>query len=138
MWKAPKSKNPQDPFALGIFDENLAGRGRLQFVGDAYGDGGIELLVSRSFSDTRPTSYRIFRWDGKAFAPVSEKLLIEKPRGSGKFVWIANNQIKSVKEISTWVCFLESVGGTLQARITDFKGGHKKSPDDPHGTRNGS
>jgi hypothetical protein len=82
IWKAPKSKDAfsVEPYHfLGEFD-----RGDLEFVGDYDQDGKIDLVTTEQKSDVRPTTYRIFHWDGHKFVFDKAVMLTPEPRERGQ------------------------------------------------------
>lgn len=55
-------------------------------IGDADGDGEIELLAREPLFDVSPSSFFLARWKDGAFRPVSSGWsLIEQPHGGGEF-----------------------------------------------------
>lgn len=84
IWKGPANKNRNNPLVFGSFDYGSA---LPEVVGDMDGDGRIEMIATTPVSDVRPQPFRLFRWDGTKFVYIFMKTLMEKPAGSGVFVW---------------------------------------------------
>jgi len=86
IWESPKMKdrNSTDPFLFGAF---TAGCSLPEVVADIDGDGKIEMLITARISDVSPMPYLEFRWDGKKFVFIQEKVLMESSKGSGEFAW---------------------------------------------------
>ncbi len=64
----------------------------LQWVGDIDGDGAIEAVAPDPVSDVSPVSFRVFRWNGKAFQHVRTSALLS--RSQEEFGWSNQTQGK--------------------------------------------
>ncbi|MCL5773017.1 MAG: hypothetical protein M1536_01360 [Firmicutes bacterium] len=84
IWKGPADKNRANPLVFGNFDYGSA---LPEVVRDMDDDGSVEMIATTPVSDVRPQPFRLFRWNGKKFVYVFIKTLMEKPAGSGVFVW---------------------------------------------------
>lgn len=116
LWAGPSSSatpsSPQEPeIFLGEFD-----LGDLEAVGDFFGDGKIMLLGTYQKSDVRPTRFRLFEWDGKAFVHRRSGSLLPAPQRPATFIW------KDDPGAGAWVeSFHGFDQGLLNASLTDLR-----------------
>ncbi len=118
LWKGPRPTDPADPMIFGAWDWGIAG---LEVVGDLDGDGRIEILGALPQSDVRPATFRVLRWNGKAFQKVFARCLLEDPRNSGRYRWSApTDDYQGFR----WIGSFESTArdGSSVARIYDTIG----------------
>jgi hypothetical protein len=116
LWQAPSAASPEQPFAFGAWPY---GTSNLEWIGDADGDGKVELLSPAPVSDLRPPTYRRYRWNGKAFQALSPKMLLEAPPGSGTFAWRDPIEWDGVTAL-TWAGTLSGAPSELLAEITSY------------------
>ena len=118
IWEGPShSASPSSPrepdIFLGEFD-----LGDLEAVGDFNGDGKIELMGTYQKSDLRPTRFRLFEWDGKAFVHRRSGSLLPAPQRPATFVWAENPGATS------WIeSFHGFDQGCFQATLNDLSAG---------------
>lgn len=118
IWEGPSHSAspsyPQEPdIFLGEFD-----LGDLEAVGDFNGDGKIELMGTYQKSDVRPTRFRLFELDGKAFVHRRSGSLLPAPQRPATFVWAENAGAKS------WIeSFHGFDQGRFQATLNDLSAG---------------
>ena len=84
LWKSPEVLNAEHPLAFGEWDFGIS---MPQFVADVDQDGKVELIVPAPQSDVSPTTFRMFRWNGSAFAPLQSKSLTGKAQKGAAFRW---------------------------------------------------
>jgi hypothetical protein len=72
LWKSPEVLAVDHPLAFGEWDFGIS---LPQFAADVDRDGQVELIVPAPQSDVSPTTFRMFRWNGSAFAPWQVKSL---------------------------------------------------------------
>lgn len=85
------------------------GVSEVSVVADLDEDGKVELLAPAPQSDVRPTTWRLFGWNGKAFTHLVSGYLVEET--DGEFNW-------SQKPGKSWVSGLELKNGQVIAEIT--------------------
>ena len=102
IWQGPKVQNVGQPFAFGSWPYGVT---NIEWLGDIDGDKKIELLSPRPISDVSPKTYQRYRWNGKAFASLGPKMLLESPIGSGRFLWKDPVEWDGVSPLS-WVITL--------------------------------
>lgn len=90
VWRSPEydtsfeSKKNQD-YRFFIGDPGIED---VEAVGDIDGDGKIELVSPEGQSDVSPTTFRVYRWTGKAFKHVLTKsLFADDPENPKNFEW---------------------------------------------------
>lgn len=127
LWQGPKTNQnyPQaqgdETLFFGAWPHGVCG---LEAVGDLDGDGKVELISTQPQSDVRPTTFRIFRWNGKAFAYVEPRQLFETPLGSGNFVWSKPTRWNGSTAVS-WVSSFDFKAKGWVVDITTSGGGLK-------------
>lgn len=84
LWQGPKLTRSGVPFSFGSWPYGVSG---LAWLGDIDGDKKIELLSPNPVSDVRPFTFQRYRWDGKAFRNLGQKMLLESAPNSGRFLW---------------------------------------------------
>lgn len=84
LWQGPKLTQSGVPFSFGSWPYGVSGLG---WLGDIDGDKKIELLSANPVSDVRPFTFQRYRWDGKAFRSLGQKMLLESAPNSGRFLW---------------------------------------------------
>ncbi len=117
LWKGPRPSDPQDPLAFGAWDWGIAG---LEVVADLDRDGRTEILGALPQSDVRPATFRVLRWNGKAFQKAFARCLVESPANSGRYRWARpTDQYQGLR----WIGSFESIArdGTCSARIYDTR-----------------
>ena len=90
IWEGPthsaSPSYPQEPeIFLGEFD-----LGDLEAIGDFNGDGKVDLMGTYQKSDVRPTRFRLFEWEGKAFVHRRSGSLLPAPQRPATFLWADN------------------------------------------------
>ena len=118
LWQGPQAKKQDEPLAFGAWNFGVSA---VECVCDIDGDGRVELLSPQPQSDVSPPTYRIFRWDGRGFAPAARKQLLETPPGSGHFPW--SQPVQWSGGAATWVGHLKMKGRDLLAEVYVVKSG---------------
>lgn len=85
LWQSMPAK--VGVWAFGGWDWGISD---LQLVADVDGDGTVEALVPDPVSDVSPTTFRLFRWTGKAFQHIKSGSLIAVAQD--EFQWSAKAQ----------------------------------------------
>lgn len=109
IWSGPKG-NWKDPLVFGGPYDSLD----IHAIGIVEGE--ITLLGDHQRSDVRPTVFRLFHWDGRAFVPSAEGALV--PDGE-RFVWVASDE-SAMRE--SWVDEVISISpkGQWKVRVTSI------------------
>jgi hypothetical protein len=90
LWKGPAADvyDAHKPVSPLTFYCHHSGVSWPELIGDVSGDGRPWIIAPVGQSDVSVSSFNAIRWTGTAFEPVFAGLsLVEKPRGSGKFVF---------------------------------------------------
>ena len=85
LWTGPRIKDSHSvsPWAfLGEFD-----LGDISWIDDYDGDGQIDLCATYQKSDVRPTQFRLFHWNGKAFVYDKSGMLVQAPQKPATYEW---------------------------------------------------
>lgn len=119
IWEAPKVDDAEQPFAFGMWAYGVSG---LEWVGDIDSDGKVELITKAPVSDLRPPTYHRYRWTGKAFEPMSSKMLLaDSGAKPAKLLWRDPFEWDGVKPV-LWVSSLSGSPSQIIAEITDYRG----------------
>lgn len=122
LWEGPKPRDAGDQMAFGAWDWGIAG---LEVAADLDGDGKVEVLGALPQSDVSPATFRVLRWNGKAFQKIFARSLLESPKNSGRYPWgRAPDRIEGLR----WIGSFESSArdGTCVAQIYDMTGASPK------------
>lgn len=84
----------------------------ISLVTDLGEDGVIDLLARAPQSDVRPTTWRLFQWDQRAFESYNIGRFIETKTGSGLFSWESEET-----DGNTWINQLKLDGPNFSAEI---------------------
>ncbi|MCB1231156.1 MAG: hypothetical protein KDN19_12850 [Verrucomicrobiae bacterium] len=117
LWEGPKVTDTENPLVFGNWH---FGYSLPELAADIDGDGAIELVTPAPQSDVSPTWYRIIRWQGGRFVPVRMGMLLETPRGTGKFPWSKSDEWQG-----TWISSFLGVesDGSLRVEVFEYGGG---------------
>lgn len=119
LWAAPKVTTPWDesPWAfLGEFD-----LGDISFLDDYNQDGKVDLVATCQKSDVRPTCFKLFHWDGKAFVFDRQAMLVAQPQKPATFNWTTYNAAAT-----QWVDSIKKVSpGRYQAQLAEIPKPHE-------------
>ncbi|MCB1278655.1 hypothetical protein [Prosthecobacter sp.] len=118
LWKSPEVLAVDHPLAFGEWDFGIS---LPQFAADIDHDGKVELIVPAPQSDVSPTTFRLFRWNGAAFAPLQVKALTGKAQTGAAFRWTANPTPSSYW-VEKWIG-TSAEGGWVVKLVTMPEGG---------------
>ena len=85
LWTGPRIKDAysNSPWSfLGEFD-----MGDIAWIDDYDGDGQVDLCATFQKSDVRPTQFRLFHWNGKAFVYDKSAMLVPAPQKPATLIW---------------------------------------------------
>lgn len=118
LWKSPEVLNVEHPLAFGEWDFGIS---LPQFAADVDRDGQVELIVPAPQSDVSPTTFRLFRWNGSAFAPLQVKALTGKAQKGAVFRWTDKPSLSSYW-VEKWIG-VSAEGGWVVKLVTMPEGG---------------
>lgn len=118
LWKSPEVLAVDHPLAFGEWDFGIS---LPQFAADVDRDGQVELIVPAPQSDVSPTTFRMFRWNGSAFAPWQVKSLTGKAQTGAVFRWTDRPSLSSYW-VEKWIG-TSAEGGWVVKLVTMPEGG---------------
>ena len=117
LWEGPKVADIENPLVFGDWHFGLS---LPDLAADIDGDGIVEMLTPAPQSDVSPTYFRVLRWKGGRFVPAPSGLLLESPKGSGKYPWSNGEDFQG-----RWISAFKKVepDGSLRVEVFEYMGG---------------